>query len=645
MGTRLELWQSPGLRKERSIQQPFRRFGSILLVATLASSGVVAVAAPANAAVETVEYVSNADGVTTRSVRANVLDGSFPRDERLRPGRYVCDSKVERSSLTVVDDVELILGDNCELTITNNSGEIGGGAGILVPEHSVLTIWSTRGNTGRLIATGAPFSAGIGGSGASSVRGRPNSVSGDIRITGGTVIANGGVGAAGIGGSVYQTNGKVELVWRANVLARGGNASDSMTYGSGTVAEASSGAMQGMGAGPGIGVGGGSYRYGLPVSGNGRGVYVDTHGIVQAFGGRGTQKFGSGADIGRGGGIELTMGASVQPTVAISNVAVAQGGTVRMRDVYQSLLPAAPIGNLVPGSSVTFEAVPETGMVLTEAIWQESAMPQIAVNLIRFKIPQQSTNSRVRFSFEPSVKLTAAQQEVVQRIAELPESITSPSDADQVASVTNLWLALPEADRETLPALSNNRLLGAQHQAAAVNHAAIDAGVLVESAALDWNVRLIATSVHYDSAEFESARAALIDDRLLIALADIRYIDTLTGTEVMPSDDTIGTITFSGLNLAAYEHITAVVEQNGAAARETATTLRDENLQLAGIAAGRYLLTGNNVSDGGAGRGSAEDPREALMIALMSLIGVGALAVGGVVTQLSMRRNLRMVGK
>lgn len=610
---------------------------AVLLVAACAVIGPASISTAAHAEVRSVSYVSSADGVTTRSTQATVIEGSSAREERLTPGWYVCDSKVKRLNLSVVSQVHLILGDNCDLTVGSDDR----GAGILVPDQSQLTIWSGVKNTGRLVANGAPFSAGIGGNGSVSLRELAGSRSGNVRITGGTVIARGGEGAAGIGGGTLQVNGHISLVWRANVRAHGGDAYESNMFTTG--------------GGAGIGAGARAHMSNHPSRGQEGQVQVETSGFVQAIGGKASRSFGAGADIGYGGvpnslagGPDYSSGVSWVPTISVSEVVVGQGGAVKMKDVNQAFVTAEPVSNLVPGSTVTFQVLPNPGMKLEGAQWQDTELVSSGDGLVQLVVPRLRSKllgSPVVFSFVEVSEHAATVQEVSERIAALPDTITSVGEADQVATITKLWLALGETERATLPALSNNRLQGAQHQAAAVNHAAIDAGVLVESAKLDWNVRLIATNVHYDSAEFESARAALIDDRLLIALADIRYIDTLTGTEVMPSDDTIGTITFSGLNLAAYEHITAVVEQNGAAARETATTLRDENLQLAGIAAGRYLLTGNNVSDGGAGRGSVEDPPESLMIALMGLIGVGALAVGGVVTRLSMRRNLRMVGK
>lgn len=618
-----------------------RRAGAVAVIALIAAAGVSVAASPAHAGSESAIFVSEADGVTTRTVQATVIEDSLPRDQRLRPGWYVCDSKVERSSLTVVDRVDLILGDNCELTITNTSGEIGSGAGILVPQDSSLTIWSGKQNTGRLVATGAPFSAGIGGSGASAAYEKRNIVSGDIRITGGTVIATGGVGAAGIGGSVYQANGRISLDWRANVLARGGNAHDSLLYTRGTLAERSSGLMPGMGGGPGIGSGASSYGDGRLGVGSDRGMEIHTSGIVQAIGGKATARFGAGADIGRGGSSNSTNGFSFQPTVALTEVAVANGGSVNMKDVNQTFVKAAPISNLAAGSTVTFQAVPDTGMKLEGARWQDLEMARSGTGLAQFKILPNTRDSRASFSFAPSVQLSAAQQELTQRIGQLPDTITSVADADQVAAVTALWLALSEAERATLPLLSSNRLQGAQQQAAAVNHASKDGHIRVESAALDWNVRLIANRVDDESAEYVAARAALADDRLLIGIADIRYVDTLTGSDVTPGADAIGTLSIAGMNLRAYDDV--AVQRAGEAATISASATPDETLRIESIAAGRYTITGHNVSDGGAGKGSAAAQPPVIVIAL--LVGIAALGAGAYVSHARLRRNLLAVGK
>lgn len=635
MGTRLELWHSSGVRDERSSKLPFRGLGNLLLVAALASSGVVAVAAPANAVEQVVEYVSSADGVTTRWVRATRLEGSFKREERLTSGWYVCDSKVERLNLNVVAAVDLILGDKCDLTVGSDDR----GAGILVPEFSQLTIWSGVQNTGRLVASGAPFSAGIGGTGTPRSGATPRSVSGNILITGGTVIANGGESAAGIGGGVLQANGHISILWRANVLARGG--------------EAYEGSFLQYGSGPGIGVGGLTFYSRITGPGGEGQVRIDTDGVVQAFGGRASRLFGAGADIGYGGlenlpsrGPEFSRGVTMFPTVSFSDVVASGGGVVSFKDVNQAFVPAAPVTNLVPGSTVTFQARPDAGMKLQRAEWQGAELAPSSAGLFQLKVPRVRVDpgSPVTFSFVQASENPAAVQQLSERIAALPDTIVSISDADQVAAVTTQWLALNETERETLPTVASNRLRGAQQQAATVNHSSRVADVRVEGAELDWNVRLLATSFERDSAEYLAAQDALRGDRLAIALTEIRYVDTLTGLVVSP--DSTGTLTLSGLNLRAYEDISATLEKGDESSSPVPVSTRDEDLQIESIAAGRYLATGFNTSDGGAGKGAAPaDPAEALMIALACLVAVAALAAGGAVTQLSMRRSLRLVGK
>lgn len=66
-------------------------------------------------------------------------------------------------------------------------------------ESNSLTIYGQTGGTGKLIATGARRSAGIGGNEEENT--------GSIVINGGTVTATGGSSGAGIGGGYKGTGG------------------------------------------------------------------------------------------------------------------------------------------------------------------------------------------------------------------------------------------------------------------------------------------------------------------------------------------------------------------------------------------------------------------------------------------------------
>lgn len=637
-----------------------RRATAVFLAVTLIALGSAAANAPAHAAnpvahaaaqgtTQDAVYVSDEDGVTTETVQAIVLTPGYLRDETLNDGWYLCESSVQRSVIFVADgadEVNLILGDNCELSVINQIANPRRGAAIFVPQRSGIDIWSGVKNTGKLVATAAPGAAGIGGAG-SAANDKPSS-SGPVRIHGGIVIATGGTGAAGIGGGVYQASGGVGINWRASVLARGGAASENYLGSEGVIYEKGMRFGPGIAAGAGIGSGG-SLRGSSNVVAKGGGLRVNTSGLVQAFGGAGTTDFAAGANIGTGG-IGRLEGKSSLATVSVTKVAIGDGGAVQMQDVNQEFIDAAPISNVATRSTVTFRAVPAPGMAIERVAVKEDAATLIdrelfasEENLYPFQIPQQAMNHQLSFLFAASATLSAAQHTLTQRIAQLPDTISSVGEADEVAKISNLWRALPASEQSTMPALSRNRLQGAQQQAGLVNHAAPEAGIAIEGAGLDWNIRLLATNVAYDSTEFDTVRSSLAEDRLLIALADIRYIDSLSGVEVHPPNHAGVILLVNNLNLLAYEQIEVERQHNAGRAEAVAASVVSESLRIDGISAGRYVVTGNNVSDGGDGKGGAASDLPTGAIA--GLTALLALGIGWLVSAGSMRRNIRVVGR
>lgn len=634
-----------------------RRAATTFLTVMLIAVGFAVTSAPAHAATrataqdttQNAVYVSDEDGVTTETVRVTVLAPGYTRDETLHDGWYLCDGSVQRSVIFIADgadEVNLILGDNCELNVTNQIANPKRGAAILVPQRSAIDIWSGVKNTGKLIATAAPGAAGIGGAG--SVANAKPSSSGPIRIHGGIIFATGGTGAAGIGGGVYQASGGVGVNWRASVLARGGAASETYLGSEGVIYERGMRFGPGIAAGAGIGSGG-SLRGSSNVVAKSGGLRVNTSGLVQAFGGVGTTDLAAGANIGTGG-VGRLEGKSSLATVSVTKVAVGSGGTVQMQDVNQEFIEAAPISNVATRSTVTFRTVPDPGMAIERVAVKEDAATLIdrelsasEENLYPFQIPQQAMNHELSFSFARSAELSAAQQELVQRIDQLPDTITSIEEADQVADTTSLWLSLPAAEQSSVPALARNRLQGAQQQAGLVNHNDLAAGISVQGSSVDWNVRLIVTNFEYDSGEFEAAKSALSEDRLLVALADIRYLDTLSGAEVQPPAQAADTLIVSKLNLRAYEHLEVSRQLANGSVDILSTELHDEVLRIASVSAGRYTISGSNVSDGGDGKGAAAS--DLPTGALAGLVAFVALGVGWLLSAGSMRRNVRVLGR
>ncbi len=182
-------------------------------------------------------------------------------------------------------NVNLILADGAKLTATGIDDVLNSTPGIQVSgDGNSLTIYGQTAQTGRLIATGKTYSAGIGGNGADGLRDGSN-----ITINGGTVTANGGSQAAAIGGGL-RGNGSNIIINGGTVTAKGSAA----------------------------GIGGGN-------RGNGSNIIING-GTVTARGGDGSDGIGNGEN----------------PTTPSSNIFVATWCIVK---AGSSLTPADVIEN------------------------------------------------------------------------------------------------------------------------------------------------------------------------------------------------------------------------------------------------------------------------------------------------------------
>ncbi|WP_333649375.1 S-layer homology domain-containing protein [Lacrimispora sp.] len=136
----------------------------------------------------TIDYADE-NGVAQDPVTATLIEGTAAS---LSDGWYYAEgSLIINNSLTINGDVNIILTDDCDLTV--NGGNVD--AGINVSGSNSLTIYaqSTGNDMGALtVISGSHDCAGIGG--------KTKQTGGTITINGGTVTATGGPCAAGIGG-------------------------------------------------------------------------------------------------------------------------------------------------------------------------------------------------------------------------------------------------------------------------------------------------------------------------------------------------------------------------------------------------------------------------------------------------------------
>ena len=116
------------------------------------------------------------------------------RQDTLSSGWYVTTGDMKTSALNVQGTANLILADGATLTVDG---------GIRVDPGNTLNVFCQREATGKLIANGGRYCAGIGGG--------KGGAGGAITINGGVVTATGGDNGAGIGGGHSGAGGTVTI--------------------------------------------------------------------------------------------------------------------------------------------------------------------------------------------------------------------------------------------------------------------------------------------------------------------------------------------------------------------------------------------------------------------------------------------------
>ena len=133
-----------------------------------------------------------------------------------------------------------------------------------------------------------------------------------------------------------------------------------------------------------------------------------------------------------------------------------------------------------------------------------------------------------------TVTANPAQQEVINKIGDLPNPVETLDDADVVADVTNEYDNLSDDERVALPQDVIDALKKAQDEASDVNHRDAAAGAVVNGDELPWHVRLVIVRVPASDARFGSFEGRLRGGRGLVDLYEIHLINTLTGERWQP---------------------------------------------------------------------------------------------------------------
>ncbi|MDR1999192.1 MAG: Ig-like domain repeat protein, partial [Frankiaceae bacterium] len=265
---------------------------------------------------------------------------------------------------------------------------------------------------------------------------------------------------------------------------------------------------------------------------------------------------------------------------------------------------------LVPGDTLT-GALSYTGSnVGTYPIGQGTlANPNYAITFIPATMTIETSNPTP----------PAPWQEVVDQVAGLPDPVATIADADLVAAATNAYNKLASDVRAQLPAATVKALEAAQQQAATVNHTDAALAVTASGPDLPWNARLVVAPIGARDSLYLNFLAKLVakflgqrGNLVLLALYDIKFIDTLTGDSWNPQAGQSVTVALSKAPVAGQSGITVEHERAADGALETldaqvagtTVTFTARSFSLYGLAGGgNDNSSGGNESGGGSGSG------------------------------------------
>ena len=231
------------------------------------------------------------------------------RQDTLSSGWYVTTGDMKTSALNVQGTANLILADGATLTVDG---------GIRVDPGNTLNVFCQREATGKLIANGGRYCAGIGGGNGGA--------GGAITINGGVVTATGGDNGAGIGGG-YEGSGGTLTVYGGSVTAKGGDWGAGIGGGEdgyGGTVTINGGSVTATGVNNGAGIGGGRRGAGGTVTING--------GSVTATGGE--DGAGIGGGYRRAGGTVTVNGGEVTATGGNDGAGIGGGNGAGIDNSY-----------------------------------------------------------------------------------------------------------------------------------------------------------------------------------------------------------------------------------------------------------------------------------------------------------------------
>jgi len=238
-----------------------------------------------------------------------------------------------------------------------------------------------------------------------------------------------------------------------------------------------------------------------------------------------------------------------------------------------------------------------------------------------------------------TIRQTPTVQDVIDMIDALPNPVVTTSDADKVATVTNAFGML--SDQALIPPGEQAALATAQQQSATVNETNKANGVVISGANLPWYIRLEVTPYTSSSSQY-SAFAGKLSGKKLLALYDLKLVNTLTGAVWEPPAGTTVTVDLSKVNLAGATGVAVVHQKTGGAMETLKATVKGKTVTFTASSFSLYGVTATPATSSNSSTSTTATPNtgDYSNMAMWLWMGCAALIIllSGLTRLVRMRR-------
>jgi len=238
-----------------------------------------------------------------------------------------------------------------------------------------------------------------------------------------------------------------------------------------------------------------------------------------------------------------------------------------------------------------------------------------------------------------TIKTTPTMDEVTEAIKTLPEpdAIISTDDIDKVIETTKTYEALSDEEKMQIPQDIRDKLTEVQEKAGDVNRKDGTASV---TGNLPWNVRLEVTPVEQSEQQYENENfVAKIEDKNLIAVFDIKLIDTLTGKAYeLPVGETV-TVTLDGVDLSSKKNIVIAHQKADGTVEYLDAVVSGNTVSFKTSSFGLYGIVADKATDGD-NKGEAPKTGDNTNMMLWPWLGSASLFGIGIIVVTRKRRKI-----